>query len=73
MDSRLIFLPRHQLKVTLLKVQDRPLVVLLGVLRDKEVWTARGLEKRWCRPYCKPTQVGESRRLRRSRELSLRN
>ncbi len=24
-------------------------------------------------PYCKPTQVGESRRLRRSRELSLRN
>ncbi len=25
------------------------------------------------RPYRKPTQVGESRRLRRSRELSLRN
>lgn len=46
-------------------------------LRADKTGTEGGLEKllsilRAC-SYRKPTQVGESRRLRRSRELSLRN
>lgn len=48
MDSRLIFLPQHALKVTLLKVQLRLLVVLSGSLRGEAYWTERGLEKRAC-------------------------
>ena len=45
-------------------------------LRAKRI-TGRGAEKSFMvcliRPYRKPTQVGESNRLRRARETSLRN
>lgn len=51
--------------------------ILSGSLRSEAYWVERGREKllsfSWYQPYCKPTQVGESRRLRRSEELSLRN